>query len=106
MWDPLQWELEVYFCANHWILTILRNKNSTLRFSIFNIYMPNRYMEKLECWSSLFSIKDTLDITTIIVVGDLNIFLQNSEKRGGNCVLRPHVRKFGRSNFRLGSLGH
>jgi len=51
--------------------------------------MPNRYMDKLEFWSSLFSIKDTLDITAIIVAGDLNTILQNSYKRGGNCVQDP-----------------
>jgi len=89
LWDPLQWELEVSFCANHWILTVLHNKYSTLKFSIFNIHMPNRYLEKLECWNSLFSIEDTLYITTIIVVGDLNTFLQNLEKIGGSCVRDP-----------------
>jgi len=23
MWDPLRWDIKVYLCANHWILTII-----------------------------------------------------------------------------------
>jgi hypothetical protein len=49
LWDSLQWELEVSLCANHWILTVLRKKESTLKFSILNIYVLNRYSDKLEC---------------------------------------------------------
>jgi hypothetical protein len=31
LWDLLQWELEVSFCANHWILTVLRNTKSNIK---------------------------------------------------------------------------
>ena len=89
LWDSLQWEQEVYFYANHWIPTILCDKYSILRFFIFNIYMANIYMDKIECWISLFSIEDTLDISTIIVARDLNTILQNLEKISDNCVQDP-----------------
>ena len=51
--------------------------------------MANIYMDKIECWISLFSIEDTLDISTIIVARDLNTILQNLEKISDNCVQDP-----------------
>jgi hypothetical protein len=29
--------------------------------------MPNRYLEKIECWSSMSAIRDSLDMTSIMV---------------------------------------
>jgi hypothetical protein len=55
--------------------------------------MPNRYLDKIECWSSLFAIRDTLDMTSIVVGGDLNTYLYQTEKRGGSRVRDPQSEK-------------
>jgi len=51
--------------------------------------MPNRYLEKLECWSSLFVVKETLELVIFIVVGDLNTHIDQSKKRDGSCACDP-----------------
>lgn len=50
--------------------------------------MPNRYSEKIECWRSLSAAKETLDLSSIIVVGNLNTHL-HSENIGESCVRDP-----------------
>jgi len=51
--------------------------------------MPNRYMEKIYCWRSLNSLKDNLEPSTCLIVGDFNTIMQNTETRGGNIVKDP-----------------
>jgi endonuclease/exonuclease/phosphatase family metal-dependent hydrolase len=89
LWDSSQLDLEVNFHSNHWLLIVFRSRENGHKISIINLYMPNRYMDKVECWRSLLSFKDNLDLPSCIVVGDFNTILQNSEKRGGNSVRDP-----------------
>jgi len=51
--------------------------------------MPALYQEKIECWSSLQSIKDTLDPKDLIIARDLNTNLHHKEKKGGCLVQDP-----------------
>jgi exonuclease III len=93
LWDEKLWQLEVSFRAKHWILTILRNKDFDSKYSFINVYMPNQYSEKLDCWSSLFALKDSIDLNTVIVGGDFNTHLNQGEKKGGNRVRDPFSEK-------------
>jgi hypothetical protein len=47
--------------------------------------MPNHYSEKLEYWSSLFVVKDSIDLNTTIVGGYFNTHLQSGEKINGEA---------------------
>jgi hypothetical protein len=55
--------------------------------------MPNRYSDKIECWTSLFAIRDSLDKSSIVVGGDLNTYLYQAEKRGRSRVRDPQSEK-------------
>jgi hypothetical protein len=72
LWDSQIWEKEVSFYANHCILTILKHKDSIFKISLIKIYIPNRYLDMIECWSSLFAIKDSLDMENVVMGGYLN----------------------------------
>lgn len=89
MSNPSQFDLEVNLCSKHWLLTVLHNKYTRSKFTSINLYMPNRYMEKVECWRSMLSFKDKLDLPICIVAWVFNTILQNKEKRGGNSVRDP-----------------
>jgi hypothetical protein len=49
LWDTALLELEVTFCSNNWILFVFCCKEPCLRFSIINLYMPVKYMDKIRC---------------------------------------------------------
>jgi hypothetical protein len=91
--DSQIWGEEVTFCANYWILTVLNYKDTSLKFYLINIYMPNRYSDKIECWYSLFAIQESLDMSSIKVGDDLNTYLYQSEKKGGSRVRDPQSEK-------------
>jgi hypothetical protein len=89
LWDSTQVDLEVSHCSTNWILFFLRCRETWIKASIINIYIHVRYMEKVDCWNSLFVIKESLDLPSCITVGDFNTILYNLEKRGGSCVCNP-----------------
>jgi exonuclease III len=51
--------------------------------------MPNNYWEKLDCWESLLGIRDSGFHQNCIIVGDFNITIHLSEKRGGSIFRYP-----------------
>ena len=72
----------------HWILTVLRQKDTDSLVSIFNIYAPNSYNEKLNCWTLLREEQSNLQ-GNVIVAGNLNLTLSQNEKRGGSISRGP-----------------
>jgi hypothetical protein len=81
LWDEKLCNLDVSLCANHCILIVLKNKYFGIKFSLINIYMPNRYSEKLDCWYYLFAMKDYINLDTTIVGGDFNSHLHSRERK-------------------------
>ena len=53
LWDDKKFEVVDIKNNTHWILTLLRQKYSNTLVSIFNIYAPNSYVEKINCWNLL-----------------------------------------------------
>ena len=49
LWDDGKYEAMLIKNNTHWILTVLRKKDSNSLVSIFNIYAPNSYGEKINC---------------------------------------------------------
>ena len=56
---------------------------------LFNVYAPNNAGEKKLCWDSIKNLADLENMENIIIVGDLNLTLLSSEKRGGSIVRDP-----------------
>jgi hypothetical protein len=48
--------------------------------------MPNSYKDKLATWASLSNLLNTVDLSTCIIVGDLNTHLSQGNKKGGSKV--------------------
>jgi len=64
----------------------LLKKDSGMQYSIINVYMPNNYIEKNECWQSLFDLANENPPIYLIIVGDFNTTRGTKEKRGGSVV--------------------
>ena len=72
LWDDKKFEVVDIKNSTHWILTLLRQKDSNTLVSIFNIYAPNSYVEKINCWTLLHEERSRLH-GNIILAGDLNV---------------------------------
>jgi exonuclease III len=88
------WNLEIFQLdksheATHWLMVKLVHLPSGKIFPIINVYMPNNYWEKAECWESLLGIRDIGFHQNCIIVGDFNTTMHLSEKGGGSIVIYP-----------------
>jgi exonuclease III len=73
----------------HWIKTSLLHLPTGKILTVINVYMPTIYQEKIDCWSSLQNLQDSLELKDLIIVGDLNTTLHPKEKKGGSRVWDP-----------------
>jgi hypothetical protein len=69
----------------------LKHLPSGIIYPIFNVYIPNNYWEKVECWESLLGIKDVGFQQNCIMAGDFNTTLHINEKNGGSIVIDPFM---------------
>ena len=83
-----KYEAMVIKISTHWILTVLNQKDTNSTVSIFNIYAPNSYGEKINCWNLLREERSNLQ-GNVILARDLNIILNPNEKRGGSRSRDP-----------------
>jgi hypothetical protein len=67
--------------STHWVLVHLKHLPSGIIYPIFNVYMPNNYWEKIECWESLMRVKEVGLHQNCIIVGDFNTTLHQGEKK-------------------------
>ena len=49
LWDERKFEAIVIKNSTHWILIVLKHKDTNFLVSIVNLYAPNSYSEKIEC---------------------------------------------------------
>jgi hypothetical protein len=70
----------------------LTRKATGMVYSIINVYMPNNYMEKIECWQSLQDLATENPPQNLIIVGDFNTTRGLKEKRGGT-IMRDQFRE-------------
>jgi exonuclease III len=89
LWDEHIWILEVTLETRSWLLTVLKNKDSNNTISVINVYMPNSYKEKTACWNSLSMLKNYIDLSSCIIGGDFNNYLDLREKKGGSKIRDP-----------------
>ena len=85
-WKIEDFDLQAQMQTQFWLMVNLLNKVSGMPFSIINIYMPNNYNEKIECWQSLLDLGKENPPQNLIIAGDFNTTRPSKEKRGGSVV--------------------
>jgi hypothetical protein len=53
IWNVEEFKLEEQLQSQFWLKVSLTRKATSMLYSIINVYMPNNYLEKVECWRSL-----------------------------------------------------
>eukprot|EP00253_Pinus_taeda_P019808 PITA_19808 len=87
MWNNQHWDCKSSFLNQNWLRINLSHKDESCDLIIYNVYIPNQYREKEQCWKELKEDMDNEQNPNIILAGDFNLVLHANEKRGGNF---PH----------------
>jgi endonuclease/exonuclease/phosphatase family metal-dependent hydrolase len=85
LWKRINFE-QAQTQTQFWIRVNLLNKISGMLYSIINVYIPNHYNEKIECWQSLIDLAKENPPQNLIIAGDFNTTRAAMEKRGGSVV--------------------
>jgi exonuclease III len=67
LWNPNFFALQSRQSTTHWIKTSLLHLQIGKTLTFINVYILTLYQEKMECWSSLQNIKDSLDPKDLII---------------------------------------
>jgi endonuclease/exonuclease/phosphatase family metal-dependent hydrolase len=86
IWKMEDFDLQAQMQTQFWLMVNLLNKVTGMLFSIINVYIPNNYNEKIECWQSLIDLAKENPPQNLIIVGDFNTTRASKEKRGGLMV--------------------
>jgi hypothetical protein len=86
LWKRENFDLQAQTQTQFWLRVNLLNKTSGILFSIINVYIPNNYNEKIECWQSLIDLAKETPPQNLIIAGDFNTTRAAMEKRGGSVV--------------------
>eukprot|EP00253_Pinus_taeda_P024611 PITA_24611 len=89
MWNSQNWDCNSTIYNQNWIRTNLNSKEENCDLIIYNVYIPNHYREKEQCWKELKENIDNEQTSNIILAGDFNLILHANEKRGGNFMHDP-----------------
>jgi exonuclease III len=89
VWNTQFFREEQTVESTHWSLVKLKHLQSGITYPICNVYMPNNYWEKRECWESLMKIKELGAQNNCIIAGDFNTTLHQGGKKGGTIVRDP-----------------
>jgi len=89
LWDISKYELTSEECNMHWIFTKLIHKESGHQVSLFNMYVPAMFLEKIPCWDTLKSFLSMHNLENVIIAVDLNLTLLVDENKGGSFFRHP-----------------
>ena len=76
LWSENKFLLKSSFATQHQIYTELRHISNKISTTLFNLYVPVNFKEKKECWNTLSNFIEIYSLSNIIMVGDLNIILE------------------------------
>ena len=83
LWKEDHFRLVNSHNTQHWCFIALKHISSKLTIALFNLYVPVLYSEKKDCWKTLNEFLQLNSPNNIIIVGDLNLVMNEKEKRGG-----------------------
>lgn len=90
LWNQNTWSITTETTNQHWIKTVLESTSNNQQIVIYNVYAPNDYRDKEQCWDCLNENIAEEDNNNIILGGDLNLILHSNEKRRGCFSLDPY----------------
>ena len=93
MWNKNVWTCTSNTINQYWIKVILEKQAQHKQIVIYNIYSPNHFRDKEQCWATLQENIQAEDNNNIILGGDLNLILHSNEKRGGIFTYDPYRAK-------------
>ena len=71
LWDPSKVEIVSFATSPHWIFTEILFKESNLRLSLFNVYVPIALSKKKFFWTKLNDHMITSQLDNFVIVGVL-----------------------------------
>lgn len=80
IWNTTTFHEERRYEATHWVMAQLKHLPSSKIYLIINVYIPNNYWEKVECWESLLGIKDVGFLQNCIMACDFNTTIHMNGK--------------------------
>ena len=82
LWDDKKFEAVDIKYSPNWILTLLRQKDTNTLVRIFNIYAPNSYDDKKNCWNLLREERSNQQGNVILGGGILTSSSARTKKEG------------------------
>eukprot|EP00253_Pinus_taeda_P003328 PITA_03328 len=89
MWSGHLWDCKSFSLNQNWLKINLVQKDESCDIIIYNVYIPNQFREKEQCWEELKEDINKEHNPNVILAGDLNLVLHANEKRGGNFLHDP-----------------
>jgi hypothetical protein len=63
-------------------MVTLSISTTCMNLSIINVYIPNNYWEKIDCWGSILDLEKVNPLHNLIIAGDFNITIILKENEG------------------------
>ena len=86
LWNISKLSMVIEILNTHWLFLKLQHLDTKEVISLFNVYVPVNAGEKKDCWDSIRNLTEMENLENTIIVGDLNLTLLLSEKRGCNII--------------------
>jgi exonuclease III len=86
IWNTQIFKEEQRVDSKHWTLVKLKNLQTCITYPICNVYIPNNFWEKKDCWETLMKSKELDAQENCIIAEDLNTTMHQREKKGGSIV--------------------
>jgi hypothetical protein len=103
LWDEQIWTPEVIMETQIWLLIVLKNKDNNNNISIVNVYMPNSYKDKMATCNSLSELRNSIDLSSYIIGGDLNTHINPGEKKRGVAKSETLFLKIFPTSYHIGT---
>jgi hypothetical protein len=80
MWNSDALKLVEWHQYSNWLMVTLSMNSTRYDLTIINVYIPNNYGKKTQCWGSLLDLAKGNPPQNLIIAGDFNITRSTKEK--------------------------
>jgi exonuclease III len=83
VWNTQIFKEEQRVDSNHWMLVKLKHLQTGIIYPICNVYMPNNFREKKDCWETLMKLKDLDAQENCIIARRFQYYPASRGEKGG-----------------------